>query len=346
MHRQDPAELIAHLAELGVGWVKVQVSWKVFQPDPDRLDEEWWGELDALVTAAEAHDIRVLLSVAKAPEWTRLTTEEDGPPAEFARFGEFMHLLASRYVGRVAAYELWNEANLAREWRGLVLDGWALASLIQVGAEGVRSADPNALIIMGAPAPTGIDDGNTAVDDRRFFQQMVDAGVGEWVDGFGVHPYGWANPPASTVANPDPLTTSHNDHPSFFFLETLEDYRAILVAAGVDKPLWATEFGWATFENIGPTPAGLGYMDEVSEWQQAEYTLAAFGLAQERPWVARSSCGISILHPPSAPILRKAATASCAWMARRALCMGRWRRPRNESKSGSHSHCNTSPPCA
>lgn len=285
LHSQDPVALINYLQELGVGWVKVQVSWKLFQPEANRLDEAWWGELDALITAAEAHNIRVLLSVAKAPEWSRLTTEEDGPPAEFARFGDFMTLLAGRYVGRVAAYELWNEPNLAREWRGMVLDGAAVTDLIRVGAQAVRTADPAALIISGAPAPTGIDDGNSAVDDRRYFRQMVEAGVADWVDALGVHPYGWGNPPASTAAAPSPLTASHNNHPSFFFEDTLTDYHAILQEAAVDKPLWATEFGWATFENIGPTPAGLEYMDYVNEWRQAEYTLAAWGVAQERPWL-------------------------------------------------------------
>ena len=82
MHRVDVPALVAQLNELGVGWVKAQVSWKLFQPYPDQFSEERFADLDALVAQANANGIRVMLSVAKAPEWSRLTTELDGPPTE------------------------------------------------------------------------------------------------------------------------------------------------------------------------------------------------------------------------------------------------------------------------
>jgi hypothetical protein len=309
--------MMRQLEALNVGWVKVQVSWKLFQPEADRLDDVLWHELDALITAANERDIQVLLGVAKAPEWTRPTTEMDGPPSDYNTFANFMRLLADRYAGRVAAYELWNETNLQREWQGAPLSGADLAEIIRLGAQAVREVDPEALIITGAPAPTGINDGLTAVDDRLYFQQMVNAGVGEWVDGFGVHPYGWANPPLSTMADPDPAIPSHADHPSFFYRDTLEDYRQILTEAGIDKPLWATEFGWGSYENVADPVPGTEYMLNVSEWQQAEYTLAAYAYADTRPWVGPlilwnlnfgpllgtqfSESAYSILRPDSTP---------------------------------------------
>lgn len=277
-----------HLEMLNVGWVKTQVSWKLFQPEPDRLDEVLWQELDELVRLANERDIKVLLGVAKAPEWSRPTTEMDGPPTDYSTFAEFMRLLAGRYAGQVAAYELWNETNLQREWHGAPLNGADLAELIRIGAEAVREVDPDVLLIAGAPAPTGINDGVTAVDDRLYFQQMLEAGVAQWVDGFGIHPYGWGNPPESRYTQPAPHVTSHADHPSFFFQDTLEDYHQILQAAGVDvnrQPLWATEFGWGSYENLGEVVPGTEYMLEVDEWQQAEYTLGAYAEAETRPWV-------------------------------------------------------------
>ena len=210
-----------------MGWVKVQVSWKLYQPAPDQYSEERFGDLDKLVQAAQANNISVLLSVAKAPEWSRPTTELDGPPSNNDRFRQFMQALAQRYQGKVAAYELWNEPNLQREWNGGPLDAAALVALIQAGAEGIRTADPTALVISGAPAVTGINDGIVAIDDRVYFRAMLAAGVAELVDGFAVHPYGWANPPDTTVANPDTAVPSHNNHPSFFFQDTLQDYGAL-----------------------------------------------------------------------------------------------------------------------
>lgn len=319
LHRIDVPALVGQLNELGVGWVKAQVSWKLFQPYPDQFSEERFADLDALVAQANASGIQVMLSVAKAPEWSRPTTEMDGPPADYELYRQFMALLAQRYAGRVAAYELWNEPNLQREWNGVPLDAAALVALIQAGTEGVRAGDPAALVISGAPAVTGINDGITAIDDRVYFRGMLAAGVAEIVDGFGVHPYGWANPPDATFDNPDTAVPTHNNHPSFFFQNTLRDYEALLNEFGVtNKELWVTEFGWGSFETFAQAPpAGAEFMNDVTEWQQAAYTQRAFALAHDwpqvgpmilwnlnfAPWIgdAFSESGYSLLRPDGTP---------------------------------------------
>ena len=287
LHREDLDWLMAHLNKLDVGWVKVQVSWKIFQPDPNLLDEARFGELDRLIAAANDSEIKVLLSVAKAPEWSRPTTELDGPPANNAHFESFMGILASRYQGQVDAYELWNEPNLRREWNGYPLSAADLLQLIAAGARGVRAADPQALIISAAPATTGINDAISAIDDRVYFQQMISAGVTGLVDAVSAHPYGWANPPDSTFGNPDPSVPSHNNHPSFFFLDTMNDYRAMLDQSGNGHiPIWVTEFGWGTFDGLDAAPPEeVAFMADVNESQQAEYILRAFELANEMPGV-------------------------------------------------------------
>lgn len=287
LHREDLDQIVGQLQALGVGWVKVQVSWKLFEPEPGRVDDALFRELDQLVSRATSHDIQVLLSVAKAPDWSRATTEMDGPPVDSAAFAAFMQTLAARYRGNLAAYELWNEPNLQREWMGSPLSAADFVALLRAGAAGVRAADPGALVISGAPATTGINDGVMAIDDRLFLQGMLAAGVGEVVDGVGVHPYGWANPPDATAANPDPAGPTHNNHPSFFFADTLADYRALLDAAGYAAlPLWATEFGWGSFAGLGGVPpAGAEFMAYVSEEQQAAYTLRAIELAQQLPGI-------------------------------------------------------------
>lgn len=283
IHREDYDVLFAYLDDLPIGWVKVQVSWKLYEPSPGQLDAFRIDELDRFVARARASGLQVLLSVAKAPEWSRPTTEMDGPPADYATFTRFMQTLAQRYQGEVAAYELWNEPNLQREWNGEPLSAARTAALIQAGAQGVATVDPGALLISAAPATTGIDDGVIAIDDRRFLREMVATGLLQTVDGVGVHPYGWANPPDASASAPDAVSPSHNNHPSFFFADTLRDYRAILAEAGYPQmPLWSTEFGWASYEGMEATPpAGAEYMSHVNEWQQAVYTLRALALAEE-----------------------------------------------------------------
>ncbi len=79
LHRQDARDLLRHMEALDAGWVKVQVSWKLHEPRPGEYSEELFGELDRLVEGANGQDVKVLLSVSKAPEWSRAVTDEDRP---------------------------------------------------------------------------------------------------------------------------------------------------------------------------------------------------------------------------------------------------------------------------
>lgn len=286
IHQEDQRDLIRHLQALDVGWVKEQVSWKVYEPQPGQYSADRFDELDRLVEAANNHGIQVLLSVSKAPEWSRATTEMDGPPTDYGHFQNFMQTLSSRYQGQVAAYELWNEPNLQREWNGSPLSAVDLVNLIAQGTTGARAGDPSAIIISAAPATTGINDGTIAIDDRVYLRQMLAAGVGDIVDVIGAHPYGWANPPNSSSTDPVQSAPSHNNHASFFFADTLQDYNALLAEyAHADKQIWVTEFGWGSFEKFeAAPPPGAEFMTAVSEWQQAEYIQAAYAqtLANEQ----------------------------------------------------------------
>jgi hypothetical protein len=269
---------------LGVGWVKQQVQWHTIEHGPDDFE---WETLDGIVEGADAFGFKLLLSVTHAPDWTRATEGESGPPSDYGEFRRFMEQLARRYRGRVEAYELWNEPNLAREWRGDTLDPSRFVALVAEGAAGVRAGDPEALVISGAPAVTGINDGETAIDDRTFLRGMVEAGITQHVDGIGAHPYGYGNPPGERVEDEVHAASSHNDHPSFFFRDTLEDYHRIIHGPGEEQPpIWVTEFGWPTPEGIGEMDlTGWEYGREVSEAEQADYVVRAFHMGDERPWV-------------------------------------------------------------
>ncbi len=275
---------IKSAANLGVGWIKQQVDWNSIEYARGLYH---WEELDQLVAEAQQHGLKIMFSVARAPGFSRPEpVEEDGPPSDFTIFHDFMHALSARYQGRIAAYELWNEPNLKREWRGFDLSGAKFVELINTGAAGVREGDPAAIVISGAPAVTGIDDRINAIDDRVFLREMVQAGVGDLVDAIGVHPYGAGNPPDERAADAAHLRSSYNNHPSFFFLDTLEDYHQILGDAHIDKPLWVTEFGWPSIEKFGNVDTtGWDYARDVTEADQAAYLLRAIALRRDRSWV-------------------------------------------------------------
>jgi len=56
--------------------------------------------------------------------------------------------LASRYAGKVQAYELWNEENLDREAGTGNVDPSTYLPLLESGSTGVKAGDPNALVLL------------------------------------------------------------------------------------------------------------------------------------------------------------------------------------------------------
>src|SRR5262249_30722124 len=63
---QDQRRLFDMANDIGFNWIKQQVEWKDTE-SPKGLFV--WDELDNIVNNAQAHNINVLLSVTKAPEW-------------------------------------------------------------------------------------------------------------------------------------------------------------------------------------------------------------------------------------------------------------------------------------
>jgi hypothetical protein len=106
----------------------------------------------------------------------------------------------------------------------------------------------------------------------------------QYCDAVGVHPYGFANPPDVLYEGGDyDPTRGWDNHPSFFFRNTMEEYYAIMQEFGDgEKRLWATEFGWPTIDGMFvPTSPGQGYAADIDESQQADYTVRAFTWARE-----------------------------------------------------------------
>jgi hypothetical protein len=193
----------------------------------------------------------------------------------------------------VDAIEIWNEPNLQREWFGKPLNGAEYMSLFDTVYSTVRAgSNPGMILVTAAPAPTGINDGVSAISDRQFLQQMYNAGLANYDSNvkLGVHPYGWGNAPSATCATDCNVEgVGWNTDPSFFFLDTINDYRAIMEQYGDSgRMMWVTEFGWPTFDGFGvePDPA-IGYFNYVSALDQGHYIVEALAYGYNQPFIER-----------------------------------------------------------
>jgi LysM repeat protein len=284
---QDAAAVTSTVQELGMQWVKVVVNWRDLEPTRGSID---FTTLDSVVSALNSSGGRILFTVTGSPTWARSFLLESGPPDDLQLYGQFVGSLAQRFAGRVQAYEIWNEPNRRYEWscseavEEPQFCPAAYIDLLRIGYQAVKSGDPNALVISAGLAPTGYNDGVNAIDDRIFLRNLYRQGLPEVSDAIGAHPLGWANPPAATCCEAAEGVTTHFENRSFYFLDTLNDYRDIIVTAGDGStPIWVTSFGWGTAEgtNVPPPDANNVFVTYTSLDEQAAYLSAAFQLGSQ-----------------------------------------------------------------
>jgi hypothetical protein len=293
-----------YLKKTGVTWIKFQFAWEIVEPQQGVLSDVFY-RYRLFIQRAKQEGFNVLISVAKAPDWARSTVGEDGPARDPQLLADFL----SRMLGEIRAdlygrsyvdaIEVWNEPNLRREWNGGALTGTEYMRYFDAAYHAIRAAEggPGIVIVTAGLAPTGISDNVVATDDRLYLRQMYQAGLagsGYQNVAIGVHPYGAWNPPDARWCGQETCSGRGWDvHPTFFFLDNIEDYRAIMEANGDGaRQLWATEFGWPTYDGLiinegtpAPPPPGEDYFTFITAWDQANYIMRAFEIAQDLPYL-------------------------------------------------------------
>ena len=274
--------------DLRLRWIKQQVRWKSMESQPGEID---WSVLDFIMPSAQKFDVKLMLSVLTAPDWARepgVFLGREGPPADPLAYANFVAEIVKRYPGRVHAIEVWNEQNIDREWTSLQgLSAANYVELLRSTYEVIKAIDPGIIIISGALAPTGINDGESAVDDIAYMQQLIDAGVLDWADCIGAHHNGYnIGPDHLYDAIPNDADAIfrgpfENPHPSWSFRSTLEGYANTIRLAGKATKLCVTEFGWASSEDLDGASLGFEFALDNTLAEQAEWISRAMSNMEE-----------------------------------------------------------------
>jgi hypothetical protein len=279
---QDRPRVLQLTKNAGFGWIRQQVRWMDLH---DRSGAIYWAELDNIVADSNSAGVKLLLSVVAAPSWAT-SNGRNGLPnrANIPQFAYFMGEMAKRYKGKVAAYQIWNEQNLAVENGGRVADASLFMDVLVAGSQAIKANDPAAIVVSGPPATTETNSPTIAISDLTFFRQMFsDSRFRQNVDIIGVHAGGTSNPPDSMWPDrpgPGPNFVTSRE----FYFRRVEDYRALTLQYGLgDMKMWVTEFGWATRNN---TP-GYEFGNAISFEKQAEWIVRAYQIARNEwsPWM-------------------------------------------------------------
>jgi hypothetical protein len=275
----------------GFRWVKQMFQWDFIEGKGKGQFE--WGEPDRIVEAVQKNGLFLIARLDVAPMWARGAGADPklhGPPAKMSDYGDFAGAVAARYKGRIQAYQLWNEANLAREWNGKAPSAKEYTEMLKVAYEAIKKADPDAIVINGGLSPTtaGLP---LAIPDSQFLREMYAAGAGKYFDMLGVHGAGYRSAPSAdpAVVAKDPVATNRDPSPEsakrVYAFRHVEDLRQIMVENGdANKRVVILEFGWTTDNRRGSPYAWHAIPDEV---KKGEYLVQAFQFATDywRPWI-------------------------------------------------------------
>jgi polysaccharide biosynthesis protein PslG len=298
---QDIAQLTETLTQLDIEWVKITMNWRNVEQTQGDFN---LTEFDLAIDSLNAANIQVMLTLTGAPDWARpsatpfvLALPSYGPPDDPTTFGTFAGQIAQRYGDKVQAYEIWVEPNLRRSWisadtigsSNARLSSVSYLELLESAYSAIKAVNEDLVVVSAGLAPTGLDSPSDSIPDRRYLENLLASGLLNYVDAVGVEPDGFANPPDSLCCTAPRGVSTHFESPQFYFLNTLQDYRVLLVKFdGADVPLWATRFGWGSAEGntiVAPNSAENPFLNYTDAEEQATYTTRAFELGADSGYV-------------------------------------------------------------
>lgn len=260
--------------DAGANVVRIDVGWSSLETGGKGQYSPWYVEkLDRFVNGANARGMKVIATLWGTPCWASSAPESKKqgcagawwdrevtmyPPTDNNDYADAARFVTQRYGTKLAALEVWNEPNLPEDRFWIAPDeAAAYASLVKAAYPAIKAANPQVEVLAGSLAGA----------DRPFLEALYANGMKGSYDGISVHPYNEDRAPSDRW---------HAQWKKYTFLPGTEWIREGQLAAGDDKPLWLTEFGWTSC-------SGGGWC--VSERQQADHTRQAFDILKTKDYV-------------------------------------------------------------
>ncbi len=238
-----------HMHAARMTWVKRQVRYH-------RGDDA--ARVGGIIGQAHGAGFRVLLSIVGEPG------QMAPDPAGYTR--DFVNFLGGVASLGPNAIEVWNEQNISREWPNGQISPRAYTSMLSAAWNAIKAANPNVMVISGAPAPTGFFGGGcggSGCDDLPFIRGMAAAGAASYMDCVGVHYNEGILSPDARSGDP----RGNSGHYTRYYPRMFETYAATFPG----KPLCFTELGYLSSEGFGPLPVGFAWAGNVTIADQANW---------------------------------------------------------------------------
>ena len=268
-----------------------------------------WTNVDRAIDQAAANGLRTQLTLlGPVPAWA---SARHGKPSNFKPnprlFAQFARAAAQHFKGRVDRYSIWNEPNYS-SWLNPHVSAPQQYRQLYIGAyKGIKSADPNAQVLLGETSPIGRT--GVASSPLTFLRQITcskpDYSAARncpplRLDGYAHHPYtllsGTAYGPYFPGLTNDDVTTGSLVRLDQA-LDKLQKRGALINTGGGTNPvssrinLYLTEYGYYA--------RGKTQTTTLPENQRAAYLRKGFQLAIKDP---RVKLVVQYLLAPQSPL--------------------------------------------
>jgi hypothetical protein len=283
----DRTESLDRARDAHAGVIRTIVAWHSAASErptnaSDPFDPSYRLEdVDDLARNAQQRGIELLVTIWGTPEWANGGQKPNRAPTDPKDLESFAAALADRYSGRHAGYpavrlfSAWNEPNLEQflapqfDQNGRSVAPELYAHIARAIYDGVKRANPDALVAVGETSPRGRDlPSRGSVQDShspaRFARLLGEQEPKIPFDAWAQHPY----PPRAEVAPAEPVRWPRVG------LANLERFGESLDLwfERDGTPIWITEYG---HETLPLDPLG------VSPELQAQFAAEALALAAE-----------------------------------------------------------------
>jgi hypothetical protein len=249
--------------EAHLGWVKQDFAWSDieisgkgdFTDRRNGAEKSAWDKYDNIMKQAEDRKLKVVARISFAPDWAREAgSGANDAPKNYGDLADFIVALITHYKGRLGYVQVWNEPNLAYEWKqGGKVDPTAYTEMLKTVYPRAKQADPN-VQILSAPMAITLENIETAgnLNELDYWDQMYKAGAKDFFDIVSANAYGLDQPPDAAPSK------------EVLNFRRVELLHAVMEANGdSNKAVWFNEYGW----NASPTTLS---QEEQLHWRRVE----------------------------------------------------------------------------
>lgn len=289
----DPANVeksLQMVQDAGLEWVRQNFLWNDIEISGkgDFMDRRgpgpWvdaWAKYDRIVEGCLKHGLQIIARLDSPPLWARMPGDDTaafpkGPPARYEDYGDFVSAVVSRYKGKIRYFQIWNEPNLIGEWGGHPISAEEYTALLKVAHDAAKEANPDAVIITAALAPTA-ERSIRNLNDVLYLEAMYRAGAAAYFDIFSTMLYGLGQPPSERRIDLDRLNFSR----PIMLREVMEKY------GDANKPIWISEYAWISLPpDFQGDPSKNIWGKSVDEETQGRWLVEGYErAAAEWPWM-------------------------------------------------------------